>query len=122
MGLERADGRDKHDGVGLEPRTAALDVPELLEPHVRSEARLRDNVVAKRTCEAIRDNRVLPDRDVGERPRMDEHRLALDRLHQRWLDRVHEKRAHRAVDLKVLRRDWSAALRIGDDDLREALP
>ena len=53
---------------------------------------------------------------------MDEHRLALDRLHQRWLDRVHEKRAHRAVDLKVLRRDWSAALRIGDDDLGKTLP
>ena len=52
---------------------------------------------------------------------MDEHRLPFDGLHHRRLDGVHHQRAHRAVDLKVGRRDRCAALRVGDDDLRKTL-
>ena len=108
--LEGADRRDEDDAVGLVARAAALDVPELLEAHVRGEAALRDDIVAKRAREPVRDHGVLPDCDVGERSRVNEHRLSLDGLHQRRLDRVHEKRAHRAVDLEVLRRHRRAAL------------
>ena len=119
MRLQGAHGRHQNHGIGLQARAAALDVPELLVAHVRSEAALRHHVIAERAGEAIGDDRVLPDRDVGERPGVHEHRLALDRLHQRRLDCVHQEGAHRAVHLEIGGRHWCAGLRVGHDDLRE---
>ena len=51
---------------------------------------------------------------------MDEHRLALQRLHERGLERVHEERAHRAVHLQVVRRHGRAGLRVRHDNASEA--
>ena len=74
--------------AGLEPGLAALDVEELLGPQIGAEAGLGDHVLAELERGARRHHRVAAVRDVGERPAMDEGRVALQRLHQVGRQRV----------------------------------
>ena len=101
MGLQGTHGRDKHHGIRLEARAAALDVPELLIPHIGGETALRHDIVAERTGKTVRDDGVLAYRDVRERSGVHKHRLPLQRLHERGLQGLDKQCAHGAVNLKV---------------------
>ncbi len=101
MHLERPHRGDDHRRVGPEPGHAALDVEELLGPQIGAEAGLGDRVVAELQPGAGGDHRVAAVGDVGERPAVDEGRVALERLHQVGLQRVLEQHRHRPVGVEV---------------------
>ncbi len=58
--------------------------------------------------------------DVGERPRVDDGRAALGRLHQVGLERVAQHRRHRSGGADVARGDHRAAVGRPDHDAGEA--
>ena len=100
--LDRAHGRDEHDGARREVAEAADDVEELLHAHVRAEARLGDDVVAELHADQVGDERVVAVGDVRERAAVHQARLALERLDQVRLERVLEQHGHRAGGAEVL--------------------
>ena len=76
----RLDGpyrRDEHDRAGLQSIESGLNVHELLEPEVRSEARLGYDVVAVGQRKTVAYHRAAPVGDVPERPRVHDNRLPL---------------------------------------------
>ena len=109
----------RHDRVRPQPADPADDVEELLHAHVRAEAALGDDVVAELQADEVGDERVVAVRDVGERPAVDERRLALERLDEVRLDRVLEKHGHRARRLQLLGDDGLALPRVADGDRAE---
>jgi hypothetical protein len=119
MELQSPNGGDHDDGVGLEPRATALDVPEFLIADVGRESALGDEVVAERGADTVRDDGALSDGDVGERTGVDQHGLAFERLHQRGVDGPDEPGGHGAVDFEVGGGDGLAGPRVGDDDPAE---
>ena len=82
--------------AGSRPGLAALDVEELLGPEVGAEAGLGHHVVGQLQRGARGDHGVAAMGDVGERPAMDEGRVALERLHEVGLDGVLEQHRHGA--------------------------
>ena len=68
--------------LGAESAGAADDVAEFLEAEVAGEARLGDDVVGQLERDAVGEDRVVAVRDVAERSGVDQHRLALERLHE----------------------------------------
>ena len=69
MHLERADGRDEHDAIGLQPGLAAFDVEEFLGAEIGAEAGLGDDVIGELERGLGGDHRVAAMRDIGERAR-----------------------------------------------------
>ena len=115
MHLQGAD-RGHDDGrVGAQAGRPALDVEELLRPHVRAESRLRADDVVRRERDPVGEHRVVAVGDVRERPAVDECRPALEGLEQVRLDRVLEEDGHRAGDLQVLGGDRLPVARRGQD-------
>ncbi len=55
-------------------------------------------------------------RDIGERPAVDDRRIAFERLDQIGLDRFRQQHGHCAIGLQVARGDGGAGARLGDDD------
>ena len=104
MHLERADGRDDHDAVGLQAGLAALDVEEFLGAEIGAEAGFGHDVVGELERGGGRRHRVAAMRDVGERAAMDEGRRAFQRLHQVRRDRVLQQRRHGAMAFSSLAR------------------
>ena len=102
VGLRRAHRRHQHAGAGREAAEAAHDVAELLEPEVAREPGLGDDVVGELQRDPVLDDRVVRVGDVAERPGVDQHRLALERLDQVRLDRVLHHDGHRPRHPEVL--------------------
>ena len=119
MHLERADGRDDHDAVGLEAGLAALDVEELLRAEVGAEAGFGHHVVGELQRGRRRRHRVAAVRDVGERAAVDERGRALQRLHEVRRDRVLEQRRHGAVGVQLPGAHRLPLAGVGDDDVAE---
>ncbi len=119
--LERAHRRDHDDRVRTDPADAADDVEELLHPHVRAEAALRDDELAELQPHAGRDERAVAVRDVRERAAVDERRLTLERLHEVRLERVLQEHGHRARGADLLRGHGLVLGRVADRDRPEAL-
>ena len=119
--LERPHGRHQHDRIRSQVADAAGDVEELLHPHVRREARLRDDVVAELERDAVGDERVVAVRDVREGAAVDEGGLALERLDEVRLDRLLEHDRERACRAELLRGHRLALVRLADGDLPEPL-
>ena len=92
--FKRADGSDHHNGIGHKPRRTAFDVKKLFRPEVGSESRLGHGVIAEPHRSPCRDNGVAPVRDVCKRSAVNEHRRALERLHEIRLHRIAQQRRH----------------------------
>lgn len=86
--FERSRCRDNHNGVGIQPANAALDVAELLHAHVGTEAAFSEHVANALWAVALLgpgqfqgdlvcNDRGVAVRDVCEWPSMDEDRCAL---------------------------------------------
>ena len=120
--LERLHRRDEHDRVRPQVAGTADDVEELLHPHVRAEAALRDDVVSELQRHAVRDERVVAVRDVRERAAVDERGLAFERLHEVGLDRLLQEDGHRSGGAQLLRRYGLALECLRDGDRGEPLP
>ena len=86
--LERADGRNDDDSVGVEARGAALDVEELLGAEVGGEAGFRDGVVAQAHRGLSGLDGVAAVGDVCERAAVDERGSAFERLDHVGLDGI----------------------------------
>jgi hypothetical protein len=80
--LERADGRNDHGAVRLQPGLAHLDVEELLAAEVGAEAGFRHHVVGELERRLRGHHGIAAMRDVGERTAVHERRRAFQRLHQ----------------------------------------
>ena len=119
--LERADGRDQNGDVRGQAGQTGLDVPELLEADVGSEAGLGDMVVEQLESQTVSNNGGLADGNVGERAGMNENRLMLDRVAHGGVDGVAHPRGHRACNLEIVTGDGFAAAGVRDDDLADAL-
>ena len=117
--LEGRHRRHEHDRARLQAAGPGDDVHHLLEAHVRAEAALGHEDVGELEPDEVGDDRVVARRDVGERARVDERRLALERLDQVRPDRVAEKHRHRAGRLERARGDGLAVAGAGDRDRRE---
>ena len=122
VALERADGRHDHGGVRGEAAVVALEVPEFLIPDVRAETGLRNMVFIQLEADPVRDDRTLPDGDVGERPGVYEHGLAFDGLDKVRIDGFHHPRGHSAVHFEIGGGHGFAVAVVGHDDLAHALP
>ena len=114
--LRRPDGGDEHRGAGGEAARAANDVAELLHPEVTGEAGLGNDVIGQLQGDAIGEDRVVAVRDVAERPGVDQHRLALERLHDVGIDCLLHDHRHRPGDLQIIGGDRFAVDRRGHDD------
>ena len=88
MRFQRPHGGYQNDDIRLEPRYAALDVEELLHTHLGPEPRFRHHVVGQVQSDPIGQDGGITVGDVGERPRMDQGRLAFEGLHQRRVQGV----------------------------------
>ena len=88
MILERADGRNDDDSVGVEARGAALDVEELLGAEVGGEACFGDGIVAQAHCGLSGLDGVAAMSDVCERAAVDERGSAFERLDHVGLDGI----------------------------------
>ena len=122
MVLERAHRRGDDGHVGNVARVAALDVPELLEADIGSEAGLGDVVVGELERDLVGHDRGLSDRDVGEGAGVHEAGLPLDGLEQVGVDGIAHPRGHRARHFEVFGGDRIALLVVGDHDLAHAPP
>ena len=96
MHLERADGGDDDDAIGLEPGFAAFDVEEFLRAEIGAEASLGDHVVGELERRRGGDHRIAAMRDIGEGAAMHEGRIVLERLHEVRRERILEQRRHGA--------------------------
>ena len=119
--LERAHRGDDHDRVGLEPGGAALDVQEFLRAEVRAEAGLRHAVLAKLESHARGHDAVAAVGDVREGAAVHEGGRALERLHEVGLERVLQKRGHRADGLEIARGHGLIVIGVADDDAAQPL-
>src|SRR2546430_1934728 len=120
MVLQRADADDKDRGVGSESALAAYQIHELLRAEVRSEAGFRDDDVSEAQAEAVRKDRVVPVRDVRERPAMDEGGRPFERLDQVRHERVLQQDCRGAVHVKVSDLHGTLLAVERDDDPLEA--
>ena len=119
--LKRTDSCDQNGDVRGQAGQTGLDVPELLEADVGSEAGLGDMVVEQLESQTVRDDGGLADGDVGERAGMNENRLMLDRVAHGGVDGVAHPRGHRACNLEIVTGDGFAAAGVSDDNLADAL-
>ena len=120
--LGRPHRGDEHAGRRREPSEPAHDVAELLEPEVARETCLGDDVVGELERDAVLDDRVVGVGHVPERPRMDHHRLAFERLHEVRFQRVLHDHRHRARHLQLLGRDRLAVRGRRYDDPSQTRP
>jgi len=89
--LEGTNGSDNDGAVGLEARSAALDVEELLATNISTEASLGDTetvLTNEPQRHLVSNDRAVTMGNVGKRASMDEHGGALEGLHQSGLDGV----------------------------------
>ena len=119
--LEGAHGAGDDHATGREAAVAADDVHELLGAQVGAEAGLGDDVVGQLHGDLVGDDRVVALRDVGERPGVDEARVALEGLHEVRLERVLEEDGHRAGRLDVLGGQRLAVGAVAEGDASETL-
>ena len=119
--LERADGRNQNGDVRGQAGKTGLDVPELLEADVGSEAGLGDMVIEELQGQTVSDNRGLADGDVCERACMDQNGLMLDRVAHGGVDGVAHPCGHGAGNFEVLAGDGLATLGVGNNDLADTL-
>ena len=116
MHLEGPHRRDEHGCIGTETRGPALDVEELLGPHVGPKACLGADDLVRRESKAVGEDAVVAVGDVAEGPAMDEGGAALERLQQVWLDCIAQEDGHRPGNLQVVGRDRLAGSSQGEDD------
>ena len=119
--LERANGRDNHNRIGLQVRQAALDVEEFLSTKVGAETGFRNGVVAQRHGHARSDNRIAAVGDIREGAAMDECRRAFERLHEVRLERIFQERAHGALGVQLASGDGLIGARVANNDAGQAL-
>ena len=119
--LERADGRDDHRGLRLQPAGAALDVEEFLGAETGAETGLRHDDVGQGERRACCKNAIAAVRDVAERARVNKCGSALEGLDEIGADRVLEKQRHRArrAELAGSHGTTRGAGRRANDDSRE---
>ncbi|MNQ69186.1 hypothetical protein D3C85_837680 [compost metagenome] len=102
VGLETAHRGHQHHAGGGDAGLAALDVEELLQPHVGAKARLGHHIVGEAQGDAIGDDGGVAVGDVGEGAGVHQHRGLLRGLHQGRLQRVFEQHRHGAGHLQLL--------------------
>ena len=119
--LEGADGADQNGNVGSQAAEASLDVPELLEADIRSEAGLSDMIVEQLEGETVADDGALADGDVGEGAGMYQAGLMLDGVAEGGVDGVAHPGGHGAVDLEVMGGDRVTLLVVRNDDVADTL-
>ncbi len=107
-------------GVGLEARSAALDVEEALRSHVGTEAGLGEEEVARVDPDEVADDGRVAVGDVAERSGVDDDGGVLDRLEQVRLERLAHDDGHGARTLQVLGGHRLAVVGVADDDAAEA--
>ena len=118
--LERTHGGDDDDGIGGEPRQAAFDVEEFLRAEIRTEARLRDDVVRTGECRLGRCDAAAPMGDVREGASVDEGGRPLDGLHEVGLHGILKEQGQGPRRTELLRVHRASAARIADEDAPEA--
>ncbi len=121
MVLQRADRGNHHDGIGLEPGKAALDVQELLCAQVGAEAGLRHAVVAQGQAHVGGHDGVAAVRDVREGAAVHERRGAFQGLHQVRLQGVLQQGRHGAFSVQVVRGDGLVVAGVAHHDAAQAL-
>ena len=102
--LERRAVATSTTALGRSPPARQTMLRNFSIPMSDAEPRLGDDEVAELQRDAVGDERVVAVRDVGERPAVDERRLALERLDEVRLERVLEQDGHRARGPQLLRR------------------
>src|SRR6516165_12128217 len=101
MHFQRPYGCHYDRGVRLQSRLTAFYIEEFLGSEISAEPRLGHNVIGQLERRGRGDDGVAAMRDVAERAAMDEGRIALERLHEVWRDRVLEQYRHCARRLEV---------------------
>ena len=119
--LQRPHRTHQHDGVGPQAGLPAFDVQELLRAQIGAESGLGDHDVAQRQRRFRGHHRVAAVGDVGERPAVDERRIAFEALHKIRLQGIAEQRCQRTFGAQIASRDRRTAMRASDHDARQAL-
>ena len=101
MHFERTHRGDNHCSIWCNARCAALNVKELLSTHISAEASFSHNDLASCQCRSIRDDGVIPVRNIGERPCVHKGRTPFKRLKQIRLDCIAQQCRHCASNLQV---------------------
>ena len=119
--LQRTDGSNQNGNVGGQTGQTGLNVPELLEADVGSEAGLGDVVVEQLQSQTVSDDGGLADSDVGEGAGVDQNGLMLDGVAHGGVDGVTHPGGHSAGNFQILTGDRLAGLGVSNDDLADTL-
>ena len=109
VGLETAHRGHQHHAGGGDAGLAALDVEELLQPHVGAKARLGHHIVGEAQGDAIGDDGGVAVGDVGEGAGVHQYRGLLRGLHQGRLQGVFEQHRHGPRHFQLFGGDGVAA-------------
>ncbi len=121
VGLEAAHCGHQHHAGGGQAGLAALDVEELLQPHVGAKTRFGHHVIGETKGHAIGDHRGVAVGDIGKGTGVYQHRGLLCGLHQGRLQRVFQQHCHGARHFQLLGCDGLAAQVAGQLDAADAL-
>ena len=119
--LQSTDGGNQNGNVGGQAGQTALDVPELLEADVGSEAGLGHVVVKQLQSQTVADNGGLADSDVGKRTGVDQHGLMLHGVAHGGVDGVTHPGGHGAGHFQILGGDGLAAAAVSHNNLADAV-
>ena len=119
MLLQRTDGRNDDDRIGMKIRKAAFDVQELLRTQICAKSGFRHRVICQLQTRLRRQHRVAAMRDIGKRSAMHDDRIMLQRLDQVRLDGVLHDHGQRPFDVQITHIDRFALRVVCDEHVRK---
>ncbi len=101
MAFETAHGCDNHSRIRRQPAVMTFEIPELFIADVSSKTGFRNMIFTELQANPVRDNRTLPNGDIGERPGMHKYGLPLHGLNKIWFKGVHHPGCHCAINFQI---------------------